>query len=199
MRLRRKLSKGRPLRRSNPPTVIGSLSATPAEARPALWRMRCMCGTILEISESDDGRRQSCGTCNRRFDIRFSEGVSSGQKGVSLQYLTDGNAANGKTSTVGGGTTSFQLPSSGRDPKAMTNALGLRIEPEPPDEAHFKCACKALLAISKAQYEKRTSCPSCGARMLVFMLYDQTADSFTLQLFSLIDKKSGQTGVLTKL
>lgn len=196
MRLRRKLSKGRPLRRSNPPTVIGSLSGAPL---PALWRMRCMCGTILEIAESDDGKRQTCATCNRLFDIRFSEDVNSGQKGVSLQYLTDEKKSNGETSTVGAGTTSFQMPGSTRDPRAMTNSLGLKIEPEPPDEAHFRCTCKVLLAIPKAQYEKRSRCPACGARMLVFMLFDPASEGFTLQLFSLIDKSTGQTQVLSKL
>ena len=70
---------------------------------------------------------------------------------------------------------------------------------ELPDEAHFKCSCGALLAISKDQYEKRSRCPVCNARMLVFMLYDSRARTFTLQLFSLVDRSSGTTQVLSKL
>jgi hypothetical protein len=126
--------------------------------------------------------------------FRSSEDVSTGQKGVSLHYLTD-NRKSGETSTIGGGTTSFLMP--GPDPSAATH--GLLMEPELPDEAHFRCPCKALLAIPKSLFEKRSKCPSCGARMLVFMLYDQAAKSFTLQIFSLIDKSSGATRVLSKL
>ncbi len=116
-----------------------------------------MCGTILEIPSEADGKRQSCPTCSRRFDVRFTEDLNNGQKGVSLLYLT-GDKSSGETSTVGGGTTSFQL--SVGDPKTASNPAGLLMEPEPPDEAHFKCACGCLLAISKDQHEKRACCPA---------------------------------------
>ena len=153
-----------------------------------------MCGSILEVSAEDDGRRSTCPVCQRRFDVRFTEDVGTGQKGVSLHYLTD-DRKSGETSTIGGGTTSFQLPA--MDPSAATH--GLLMEPELPDEAHFRCPCKALLAIPKALYEKRAKCPGCGARMLIFLLWDARSSSFTLQHFSLIDKTSGQTQILSKL
>jgi hypothetical protein len=156
--------------------------------------MRCMCGAIMEISGEDDGRRSACPVCRRRFDVRFTEDVTNGQKGVSLHYLTE-EGKSGETSTVGGGTTSFMLP--GPDPSAATH--GLAVEPDLPDEAHFRCPCKALLAIPKTLYEKRTKCPGCGARMLIFLLYDAGAKSFTLQHFSLIDKSTGKTQVLSRL
>ena len=124
MRIRRKLPGRGTLRRSNPPTVTGKVSAAPVAA--SVWRMRCMCGAIMEVSGGDDGRRSSCPVCRRRFDVRFTEDVGSGQKGMSLHYLTD-NRKSGETSTIGGGTTSFQLP--GPDPSAATH--GLLIEPEP--------------------------------------------------------------------
>lgn len=155
-----------------------------------------MCGAILEIAPIDDGRRSSCGVCARRFDVRFTEDVGTGQKGVSLHYVTD-DRRSGETSTVGGGTTSFQLPSA--DPAAATHGVGLATEPELPDEAHFRCPCQALLAIPKSLYEKRAKCPACGARMLIFLLWDSRSNSFTLQHFSLIDKTSGQTRILSKL
>lgn len=180
MRLRRKLNNRRPVASAGPPS--------------ALWRMRCMCGTILEIASDDDGRRQTCSTCRRRFDVRFTEDVVSGQKGVSLLYVTDENRQNGSTSTVGAGTTSFQLPSSTMD----ADPHGLLTDPDLPEEAHFRCSCGLLLAIVKAQFEKRTRCPSCNARMLVFMLYDPKAGAYTLQLFSLIDPSTGTTQILGK-
>ena len=73
------------------------------------------------------------------------------------------------------------------------------MEPELPDEAHFRCPCKALLAIPKALYEQRTSCPGCGARMLIFLLWNAQAKSFTLQHFSLIDRTSGATKILSRI
>src|SRR5437667_6047478 len=103
MRLRRRVT-GRRL-----PRGASSPAAAP-DARPSHWRMRCMCGMILEISLEDDGKRQTCETCRRRYDIHLTEDVTTGQKGVSLLYLTDENRASGETSTVGSGTTSFQLP-----------------------------------------------------------------------------------------
>jgi hypothetical protein len=158
--------------------------------------MRCMCGTILEISLQEEGKRQGCPTCQRRFDIRFTEDVTSGQRGVSLLYLTDGKTG-GETSTMGAGTTSFQLPAPGKDSAGATH--GLLMEPEPPDEAHFKCACGVLLSIPKRLFEKRTHCPVCRARMLVFLIYDGRTSGFTLQSFSLIDATTGSTQVLSKL
>jgi len=157
-----------------------------------------MCGAILEIPATDDGRRSACDVCRRRFDVRFSEDMSNGQKGVSLHYLTD-DKRSGETSQIGGGTTSFELPSPGGDPRAASHGVGLLLEPELPDEAHFRCPCKLLLAIPKALYEQRSKCPGCGARMLIFLLWDAGKKTFTLQHFSLIDKSLGKTQVLEKL
>jgi len=155
-----------------------------------------MCGAIMEVSGEDDGHRSACPVCRRRFDVRFTEDLSSGQKGVSLHYLTE-DRRSGETSAIGGGTTSFLVP--GRDPADSTEGLGLATEPELPDEAHFRCPCAALLAIPKALYEKRVSCPGCGARVLIFLLWDARAKSFTLQHFSLIDRQSGKTQVLSRI
>lgn len=156
-----------------------------------------MCGTLLEVAEDEDGLRRSCETCARPFDVRLTQDVQSGQKGVSLVYHSGGNGKSGETSAVGSSTTSYLLPSAGLG--AATNPLGPLMEPEPPEEAHFRCSCQKLLAISKGQYEKRSRCPACGARMIVFMLFDPGARSFTLQTFSLIDATTGATAVLTAL
>ena len=152
-----------------------------------------MCGTILEIAAGDNGRRRSCKTCRRRFDVRFTEDVSTGQKGVSLHYLPYREQPSGDTSAIGSGTSSFLLPSV-ESPGASTLA-----EPEPPDEAHFKCHCGVILVASKTQYEKRGRCAACGHRMLVFLLFDPRARSFTLQTFNLIDQSSGKTQLLARL
>lgn len=197
MRIRRKLPGRATLRRSNPPTVAAPKPAIVVPP-PSGWRMRCMCGSILEISSTDDGRRSECSVCRRRFDVRFTEDVGTGQKGVSLHYLTD-DRRSGETSEIGGGTTSFDLPSPVSDPRAASHGVGLLLEPEVPDEAHFRCPCKQLLAIPKALYDKRAKCPGCGARMLIFLLWDAGRKTFTLQHFSLIDKSSGKTQVLERL
>lgn len=153
-----------------------------------------MCGSIMEISGEDHGRRNRCAVCRRQFDVQFTEDLTTGQKGMSLHYLVE-DRKSGDTSEVGAGTTSFMLP--GPDPSDATH--GPNEEPDLPDEAHFRCPCKALLAIPKDLYEKRTKCPSCGARMLVFLFWDARAKSFTLQHFSLIDQSGGKTRVLSKL
>jgi len=192
MRIRRKRPGRGTLRRSNPPTVVPKPAAVIPP--PSAWRMRCMCGAVLEIRPEDDGRRETCEVCRRRFDVQFTEDVGTGQKGMSLHYLTD-DRRSGETSTVGAGTTSFQLPV----PDAPAATHGLIAEPEPPDEAHFRCPCKALLAIPKSLYEKRVKCPACNSRMLIFLLFDPGSKSFTLQHFSLIDKSTGKTQVLNRL
>ena len=150
-----------------------------------------MCGALLDVTNEDDGRRQTCETCRRRFDVRFTEEVSSGGKGVSLLYLTDENRKNGSSSTVGAGTTIFEL--------GIGAAPAGTEEPELPDEAHFKCACGVLLVLGKKHFEKRVRCPKCDARMLAFLLYNANARTFNLQLFNLIDKPSGSTQVLARL
>src|SRR5258706_6405055 len=196
MRLRRRLTTRRPMRRVAPPTVVGAAGLPLADSRPAHWRMRCMCGMILEIGDADDGKRHRCQTCSRRFDIHFTEDVSTGEKGVSLHYLTDGNQKSGSTSSVGNGTTIFEV---GGKSASSANPAGLYLEPELPDEAHFKCACGVLLSIAKKQYEKRSRCPACKARMLVFMLSNPSTGAISLQVFSLIDKNTGQTQTLSNL
>jgi hypothetical protein len=159
--------------------------------------MRCMCGAILEIDGADDGLRSSCDVCRRRFDVHLTEDVATGQKGVSLHYLTDDNRRSGETSTFGAATTSFELPGAG--PSAAPNGATPLPEPEQPDEALFRCPCTMLLLVPKALFEKRAQCPSCGGRMLIFLLWDAAIKTFTVQHFSLVDESSGQTRVLTKI
>lgn len=167
--------------------------SAPAAAAP--WRLRCMCGTLLEIDPQDEGKRQTCETCRRRFDVRFTEDEFTGRKGVSLLYLTDENQKNGSSSTVGAGTTIVRVGSGARSPQKD----GPDVEPELPDEAHFKCACGILLVLGRKNYEKRVRCPACNARMLAFLLYNASSNSFNLQLFNLIDKSTGSTQILPRL
>jgi hypothetical protein len=154
-----------------------------------------MCGTILEIYSEDDGARQSCPSCRRRFEVHLTEEVSGGPRGISLHYLTDGDKATGESTSVGSGTTVFQIPSSGEVSEDSSQPK----EPEPPEEAHFKCACGVMLAIPRRLYEKRSRCPACGIRMIVFLLLDPQSLAFTLQLFNLIDRTTGDTQPLTRL
>jgi len=150
-----------------------------------------MCGALLEITDQADGRRQTCEACRRLFDVRFTEEAGTGRKGVSLLYHADENQKNGSSSTVGADTTIFEVGFGGKDASDA--------EPELPDEAHFKCSCGVLLVLHKKHYEKRVRCPACKARMLAFLLYNASARTFNLQLFSLIDQSSGKTQILSKL
>ena len=121
-----------------------------------------MCGAMMEVSADDDGRHSNCPVCRRRFAVRFSEDVSTGQKGVSLQYLTD-NRKSGETSTIGGGTTSFQMPGTvlQRRPRHPHGGESGR--------SALPLSRKAMLSIPSRDREA-VECPSDGARMLIFMI-----------------------------
>jgi hypothetical protein len=147
-----------------------------------------MCGIMIEVGLGDHGKRETCETCHRRFDIRISSDAPAGQRSVSLHYLAGEDHASGSATTI--------VPISGPKKPGPENEI---LEPEPPAEALVKCGCGELLAVFRKQYEKRGRCPACGARMLVFMLYDASARSYTLQTFSLVDRESGSTQLLTKL
>lgn len=150
-----------------------------------------MCGGLLEIAAGDDGKRKSCAACRRLFDVRFTEDAATGRKAVSLLYHTDENQRNGSSSSVGSDTTIFEVESGAKE--------SADVEPELPDEAHFKCSCGVLLVLNRKHYEKRVRCPACKARMLAFLLYNAAARTFNLQLFSLIDQSSGKTQLLSRL
>ncbi len=147
-----------------------------------------MCGILIEVGPGDHGKREICETCHRRFDIRISNDAPNGRKAVTLNYLAAEDQPSASATTV--------VPiSAPRNPDGPSQFQ----EPEPPSESLVKCRCGALLAVFKSQYEKRGRCPACDHRMLVFLLYDATNRSFSLQTFNLIDQPSGSTQVLTKL
>jgi hypothetical protein len=146
-----------------------------------------MCGIIIEVGPEDHGKRETCETCHRRFDIRISNDVPAGQRAVTLCYLASEDHSSASATTV--------VPISAPRKSGPT----LLEEPEPPSESLVKCRCGALLAVFKKQYEKRGRCPACGHRMLAFLLYDAGTRTYTLQTFNLIDPPSGSTQVLTKL
>jgi len=147
-----------------------------------------MCGVLVEVGPGDHGKRETCETCGRRFDIRISSDAPAGQKTVTLNYRAGEDQPSASATTV--------VPiSAPRNP----GGSGPAAEPEPPSESLVKCRCGVLLAVFRNQYEKRGRCPACGHRMLAFLLYDARNRTFTLQTFNLIDAPSGSTQVLTKL
>lgn len=172
-----------------PPSPEASPAAAPAPARP----MRCMCGTILEISEDDQGRRKSCSTCRRRFEVLMGYNIAEERNDISIHYLTDQNVRTGETCVIGSATTAVPLSAVGRPAAARP------LEPEPPEEALHKCTCGVLLIVEKKSYESRVRCPDCGARWMVAMLFDPVENSFSLQTFSLADRPSGKTQLLKKI
>jgi hypothetical protein len=152
--------------------------------------VRCMCGTILEISTDDHEARKSCATCRRRFEVEVSYDLTAGRNDIQIHYLTDQNERTGETCVIGGSTTVV-----GANPALP----GVAVEPEPPTEALYNCACGSLLLIRKQHYEKRVRCPDCNARLLGFMLFDPASNGFSLQTFRLVDQPTGQTQILPKL
>jgi len=193
---RRRLTRRR-FRRIGPPDAAAEAvpvpEADPAPADAPPRPMRCMCGTILEISADDQGARKSCSTCRRRFEVQIAYDLTAGRNDISIHYLSEQNVRTGETCIMGSATTAASLPSVGK--KAAARPL----EPEPPEEALHKCTCGALLLVRKKDYESRVRCPACDARWMMAMLFDPVENSFSLQTFSLADAPSGTTQVLTKL
>src|SRR6516225_8968000 len=137
MRLRRKVGTRRLFRRL--PPAAGAVPAPPAPppVAPASWRLRCMCGIIIEVGPEDHGKRETCETCHRRFDIRISNDVPAGQRAVTLCYLASEDHSSASATTV--------VPISAPRKSGPT----LLEEPEPPSESLVKCRCGALLAVFK--------------------------------------------------
>src|SRR5436190_22515752 len=146
MRLRRKVGTRRFFRRLPSPAGAPAVPPPPPvrEARPLPLRMRCMCGILVEVGPEDHGKRETCETCQRRFDIRITNDGPGGQRAVSLHYRTSG-----ETSSIGSATT--VVPLSG--PLASNGSSPLQ-EPEPPAEPLVKCRRGALLAVFRKQYEE---------------------------------------------
>ncbi len=156
------------------------------EAKPdPARRLLCVCGRSIEVLPQQHGRQDACPACLRRFEIVYTT------DGVCLAYV-DPKPAASPADTAAETSTSLDLPMPPENPGALTEA-GLIEEPEPPDEAQFRCGCGALLAIGKDAFDKRVRCPSCGGRRLVTLAYDVDAGSFTLHTFSLDDAKTGST------
>lgn len=121
------------------------------------------------------------------FEILFAVDAASGSAIVSLAYLED---AAGDTAAET--STSLDAPAPPAKEGALTHA-GLVEEPEPPDEAQFRCGCGAVLAIGRESYDKRVSCPACGGRHLVTLAYEVETGNFTIHTFALSDAATGGT------
>ena len=185
---RRKVTRRR-LRRVSPPNATDSAAASAPTAPPR--PIRCMCGTILEISPDDEGRRRSCGTCRRRFEVDVTYELTAGRDELSIHYLTEKNERTGETMVLGSATTIAEpAPAKGPEPPS---------EPEPPNDALYNCPCGSLLLVRKSHYEKRVRCPGCDARMVVCMIFNPAENAFNLQTFRVSDASTGSTQILTKL
>jgi len=192
--LRRRLTRRR-FRRVDPPggteaAVSPEPETEPEPAAAPPRPVRCMCGTILEISVEDHEQRKSCGTCRRRFEVQASYDTAAGRNELQIHYLTEQNQRTGETCVIGSSTTVVT---------SKPALPGVAVEPEPPTEALYNCGCGSLLLLRKQYYEKRVRCPDCGARLLAFMLFDPATNGFSLQTFRLVDASTGQTQILPKL
>src|SRR5689334_12073283 len=134
--LRRRLTRRR-FRRVDPPggteaAVSPEPETEPEPAAAPPRPVRCMSGTILEISVEDHEQRKSCGTCRRRFEVQASYGTAAGRNELQIHYLTEQNQRTGETCVIGSSTT--VVPSKPALP-------GVAVEPEPPTEALYNCGC----------------------------------------------------------
>jgi len=180
-----------------------SSAARPKTAVPAplpasqVRLIQCLCGRGIEVLPEHHGWKRTCGTCHRAFEVHMTPDPSTGALVASLTFSSE-NSSTGTdltlTSTDGGSSASMTSVPSGEK-----SQIGLAIEPEQPGEVHFRCGCGTLLAARKEHFDKRVSCPGCGARKLITLIYDHGRKTFTLQSLTLMDKKSGKTRVIPRL
>ena len=168
-------------------------------AAPATRRLQCVCGRGIDVLPEQHGHRRPCEGCRRTFDILVSKDAATGGEIVSLAYL-DKTSRDADPSAETSTSLDLLAPAPPKQKEGALTQADLRIqEPEPPDEAHFRCGCGSILAIGKASYDKRVRCPACGGRYLVTLAYEVEAQSFTLHTFSLGDRVSGSTRVAEKI
>jgi DNA-directed RNA polymerase subunit RPC12/RpoP len=168
-------------------------------AAPAGRRLQCVCGQGIDVLPDQHGHRQRCPGCRRTFDILVSKDAATGGDILSLAYL-DKTSKDADPSAETSTSLDLLAPPQPKPKEgALTQADLMVQEPEPPDEAHFRCACGSILAIGKASYDKRVRCPVCGGRYLVTLAYEVEASSFTLHTFSLGDRASGSTRLAERI
>lgn len=160
-------------------------------------RLQCVCGQAIDVLPEQHGWRGPCKGCRRTYEILFSKDEASGADIVSLAYLDEAPGAS-PDSTAAETSTSLDVPSAPSHPGALTDA-GLVDEPEPPDEAQFRCGCGAVLAIGRESYDKRVRCPGCGGRHLVTLAYEVETGNFTIHTFALADPATGTTRTAARI
>jgi hypothetical protein len=174
--------------------------AAPAPPPPVPRRLQCVCGRGIDVLPEHHGRRSPCAGCQRTFEVLFAKDAATGSEIVSLAYLDEMPMTAPDATSI---ETSTSLQAQGKTPPTHPGALtdaGFSVsEPDPPDEAQFRCTCGTVLAIGKALYDKRVRCPACGGRHLVTLAYEVETGSFTLHTFSLADRSSGSTRTATRV
>lgn len=174
-------------RRLRPLTRVPSAApSTPSR------RLLCVCGQGIDVLPRHAGLKSNCPRCQRFFEIL----VAKDERGAEIYSLAYAPDRSGAADTAA--ETSVELPDPSRKPGAITDAK-LKAVPEAPDEAQFRCDCKALLSVTRESFDKRVKCPSCGGRRLLMLAFDAESGNYILHVFGLYDQPSGATKLAIRL
>ena len=78
--------------------------------------------------------------------------------------------------------------------KSEKGELDHAIEPEPPKQMDFECPCGERLVATRKTYDKRAKCSSCGARLLVSLVFNAAENRFEIIPVRVSEPPSGDTG-----
>lgn len=174
---------------SAPPLPPGDLPPPPGPTPAPVQEMVCVCGEVLRIPTLLHQKRCACPSCRRKFIASFTTDRKTGLEILSPVYVDDGMTT--------GGTHLAEVMSGTRPrPAARTEALFEGIPPDPPPSMSFTCPCGARLRAGRADYDKRVQCGTCGARLILALVYDSEKKEYRIEVIRLGDAPTGETHFL---
>ena len=172
------------------PSLPAEIMPPPPGPTPApVQEMVCVCGEALRIPTLLHQKRCACPSCRRKFVASFSTDRKTGLEILSPVYVDDG--------MMTGGTHVAEVVVGARTrAPARTEALFEGIPPDPPPSLSFACPCGARLRAGKADYDKRVQCGTCGARLILALVYDSGKKDHRIEVLRLGDSPTGETRFL---
>jgi hypothetical protein len=108
------------------------------------------------------------------------------------EVILDNAAPPRKPAPAGDTETGLPALKGGVDPNAETEAafgtepaipVDAVEQPMPPEKLPFECPCGAKLTAPRAAYDKKTSCPKCGGKLLLNLIADPHGGPYRIEPF----------------
>jgi DNA-directed RNA polymerase subunit RPC12/RpoP len=171
--------------RARPPEA----ASTPPPTAEEIFEAQCVCGDLLTVPASENGRPASCAACGRRFMASLAEDPATGGRVLCPMYFEDPGQADSTLTAE----TIDAVPRK-REPKEDTRgALDEQVPPEPPPEIRFSCPCGGSLVARKENYDKRGRCPACGSRLILTLVWDAADHAYVVTPLRMDEPPGGDT------